>query len=158
VLGLFILAISLASPRSHYRLAIAPALLFVIAALGIVELFWDRPRVRRIGALGALAVHVVFAGVFFVLYSDIHRDERRRVSLAEHTHPDQVLYVPRMKHYEKTPLFYGDTLPSDRRHRVRMAQRYHIAEVRIGKPHRVAAAAEKKKSGRKKPARKKRSG
>jgi hypothetical protein len=159
VLALFILGISLASPRSHYRLAIAPALLCVIAALGVVELFWDDVRVRRIGSGGALAVHAVFAAVFIHVYSDLHRDDVERFSLAEHTPRGMVLYVPRMRHHEKSPLFYGDTLPSDLHHRIRFAKQYHLKEIRIGKPKRVAAgtpdkkkvAKKKKKQSRKKP-------
>ena len=57
-----------------------------------------------------------------------------------------VLYVPGFGHGAKSPLFYGDTLPSDHRHRARMAKRYHLAEVRIGKPHRVAPGADKEES------------
>jgi hypothetical protein len=160
VLGLFILGISLASPRSHYRLAIAPALLFVIAALGIIELFWDQARVRRIGAGAALAVCVVFAAIFIHLYSDLHHDDLKRTSLAEHTPPGMILYVPRMHHYKASPMFYGDTLATDVRHRIRMAERYHLAEVRIGRPRRVVAppSESKKAPHKKKSARRKRKG
>lgn len=158
VLGVFILGISLASPRSHYRLAIAPALLFVIAALGLIELFWDQPRVRRIGAISALIVNVVFAAIFVILYSDLHRDDLERFALAEHAAPGTVLYVPRMHHYQKSPLFYGDTLPTDARHRGRMAKRYQLKEVRIGKPGRVAGNPDEKKAKKKRRAARKRSG
>jgi hypothetical protein len=119
--------LSLASPRSHYRLFMAPALLLVIVAVHVIDAVSQSPRVRLALSAPWLVVHLVFMGVLFDFYREVHEDETARVALLSSTPPGGTVTIPRLRHWKSSPLFYGDTVVQG----TRMRNYYRLQKVTV---------------------------
>ncbi len=136
-LGAYVLAAaavagtSLAAPKNHYRLFIAPGVLLAIASVIAVDWISSERGVRRLLVTLALALNLAFAWVFLALYGRIHEDELERLAIVHAAKPRQLVVVPMMRDYKRDALFYGDSLGVDARHRARMQLLYGLHRVKV---------------------------
>jgi Family of unknown function (DUF6056) len=125
---------SLAAPKNQYRLFIAPAVLLAIAGVTATDIMSHVKIVQRLSALASIATNLGFAWILLGVYREIHEDDLVRTALVRAARPGDMLLIPRLRHAKRDPLFYGDSLIVDPRHRQRMAHLYDLAEVRVERP------------------------
>lgn len=132
-LAILVLGTTLAAPKNHYRLFVAPAILLSIATVATVRGLWASAWVRRGTHACSGFVHATFMAIFLPLFSDLHADEAARVALIRAANPEQTIVVPRLRHAKRTPYFYGDSITVDPRHRDRMQSLYGVTDIRVEK-------------------------
>lgn len=132
-LAITVLGTTLAAPKNHYRLFMAPAILLSVAAVATIQGLWTSAWIRR-GTLACSAlVHATFMAIFLPLFSDLHADEAARVALIRAAKPGETIVVPRLRHAKRTAYFYGDSITVDPRHRDRMQSLYGVTDIRVEK-------------------------
>jgi hypothetical protein len=130
-LSLLVLGTSLAAPKNHYRLFIAPAMLLVIAALPVLGAV---ARSRWTVAVTVASSAIVVAGmiaIFVPMFSAIHADELARNEIVRQADPTKPVFIMRTSYAKRGPYYYGDSLTADPRHRARMASLFDVREIRM---------------------------
>jgi hypothetical protein len=125
-----VLGTTLAAPKNHYRLFIAPSVLLVIAAIAALQALHGRWAASLLAVTGVVVCGAT-AWIFVPMFSAIHEDELARNAVVEQADPNRAIYVPRTRYPKRNPYYYGDSLVADPRHRDRMATLFGVSEIRV---------------------------
>jgi hypothetical protein len=148
-LSMLLLGTSLAAPKNHYRLFIAPAVMLAIAAVAVLgAIARSKWSAGVLGASSALIVASMVA-IFVPMFAEIHADELARNEIVRAADPTRTVIIPRTRYAKRNPYYYGDSLTADPRHRARMASLFGVHEIRM-----VPKPPDAKKKAAKKPKKK----
>jgi hypothetical protein len=144
-LSILLLGTSLAAPKNHYRLFIAPAMMLVIAAVALLgAVMRSKWSVGILSVSSALVVASMVA-IFVPMFSEIHADELARNEIVRASDPTRTVIIPRTRYAKRNPYYYGDSLTADPRHRARMASLFGVHEIKmVPKPPDAKKKAAKK--------------
>jgi hypothetical protein len=144
-----VLGTTLAAPKNHYRLFIAPAVLLVIAAVAALQALNGRWATSLV-AISSAVVCIGTAWIFVPMYTAIHEDELARNELSARAAPRKTVIVPRTRYAKRNSYYYGDSITADPRHRDRMASLFKVRGIRL-EPKPDPDKDKKKKKAAKKP-------